>query len=67
MDPTVSSKAVKDGDWEFPEDITFPVDVRVMVKMFKVAELDGDAKQTKYLNTKIIKVEASLQKEKICE
>ena len=47
MNPTVSSKAVKDGDWEFPEDITFPVDVRVMVKMFKVAELDGDAKQTK--------------------
>ena len=64
MDPKVSSsKAVKDGDWEFPEDIAFPVDVRVMVKMYKVAEIEGDAKQTKYLNTKIIKVEACLQKE----
>ena len=63
MDPKVSSKAVKDGNWEFPEDIAFSVDVRVMVKMYKVAEIEGDAKQTKYLNTKIIKVEACLQKE----
>jgi hypothetical protein len=43
MDPKVSSKAVKDGNWEFPEDIAFPVDVRVMVKMYKVAEIEGDA------------------------
>ena len=67
MDPSVStqSSAKPDGNWTFPEGIDFPVDARVLVKLFKVAEVeDKDSHQsTKYLNTKVIKMEVSLQKE----
>ena len=49
MDPTTPSRPVKDGNWEFPDNISFPVYVRVMLKMFKVAKGDQDG-QTKYLN-----------------
>ena len=42
MDPTTPSRPVKDGNWEFPDNISFPVYVRVMLKMFKVAEGDQD-------------------------
>ena len=62
MDPTTPSRPLKDGNWEFPDNISFPVYVRVKLKMFKVAKGDQDG-QTKYLNTKIMKVEVSLEKE----
>ena len=55
----------QDGNWMFPEGIDFPVDARVLVKLFKVAEVeDKDSQQSnKYLNTKVNKMEVSLQKE----
>ena len=45
----------------FPEGISFPVDVRVLLKFFKVAQCQQS--ETKYLNTKVLKVEVSLEKE----
>ena len=65
MDPQRPSKT-KDGKWDFPEGVSFPVDARVMIKFFKVAETvcDGEGRgQTKYLNTKVVKAEASFSKE----
>ena len=59
MDPQRPSKT-KDGKWDFPEGVSFPVDARVMIKFFKVAETvcDGEGRgQTKYLNTKVVKAE----------
>ena len=67
MDPrATASQGSKDGDWDFPEDIVFPVSVKVVVKFFKVAETTSDMEKDKkgpgkkYLDTKIIKVEACL-------
>ena len=31
-------KPSKDGKWEFPKDVSFPMDVRVLLKLYKVAE-----------------------------
>ena len=64
MDPVSSKKKPKDGNWDFPENFSFPVDVRVMVKKFKDSEGDQDAdgKKSKYLNTKVMKVEVCLEK-----
>jgi hypothetical protein len=39
------------------------LNVRVMFKLYKIAEGDLDGNQTKYLNSKVMKVEASLEKE----
>lgn len=63
MDPLPTrTSSTKDGNWEFPEGINFPVDVRVLLKFFKVAQCDQKS-ETKYLNTKVLKVEVSLDKE----
>ena len=63
MDPLPTrTSSTKDGNWEFPEGINFPVDVRVLLKFFKVAQCDHKS-ETKYLNTKVLKVEVSLDKE----
>ena len=62
MDPTSIGNSSKDGNWEFPESVNFPVDVRVIIKFFKVAECEPGS-DTKFLNTKVIKVEVSLEKE----
>ena len=66
MDPQRPSKT-KDGNWDFPEGVSFPVDARVMIKFYKVAETgggDGEGRgQTKFLNTKVIKAEVSFSKE----
>ena len=66
MDPNPAKSASKDGKWEFPEGLEFPVDARVVVKLYKVAEVagpEGTGAQSKYLNTKVLKVEVSLEKE----
>ena len=65
MEPGHSNHNGKDGKWEFPVGVDFPVDARVVVKLFKVAEVGcpGAEVQTKYLNTKVVKVEVSLEKE----
>ena len=63
MDPFASKKPSKDGKWEFPKDVSFPMDVRVLLKLYKVAEDQVGGTHTKYLNTKVIKVEASLEEE----
>ena len=63
MDPQRPSKS-KDGKWDFPDEVSFPIDARVMIKFYKVAEVAGDGGgQTKYLNTKVMKAEVSLSKE----
>ena len=62
MDPSITGNSSKDGDWNFPDGIHFPVDVRVILKFFKVAECE-QGNDTKFLNTKVIKVEVSLEKE----
>ena len=66
MDPQRPSKN-KDGNWNFPEGVSFPVDARVMIKLYKVAETgggDGEGRgQTKFLNTKVMKAEVSFSKE----
>ena len=62
MDPSLTGNSSKDGDWNFPDGIYFPVDVRVILKFFKVAECE-QGNDTKFLNTKVIKVEVSLEKE----
>ena len=68
MDPTTAAapdpEDGKDGDWQFPEDIEFPVLSKVLVKFYKVAEVNNDEEKpgSKLLNTKIIKVEVSLDK-----
>ena len=62
MDSSAPLNDKKDGNWNFPPDIEFPVDVRMIVKFSKVVGTDDDdreAVQTKYLNTKVIKVETS--------
>ena len=59
MDQSTPPNDKKDGNWNFPPDIEFPVDARVIVKFYKVVGTDDDdrkAVQTKYLNTKVIKV-----------
>ena len=66
MDPSAPPNDKKDGNWNFPPDIEFPVDARVIVKFYKVVgtdDDDGKAVQTKYLNTKVIKVETSLNQQ----
>ena len=65
MDPAASKGFKKDGDWEFSLDTAFPFDAKVMLKFFKVAEVAGqdDAQTTKYLNTKIVKAEVTLNQE----
>ena len=64
MDPTAAAdpepESAKDGDWHFPDDIEFPVLTKVLVNFYKVAEVISDG--SKLLNTKIIKVEISLEK-----
>ena len=62
MDPNSTEHSSKDGNWEFPGSVNFPVDVRVIIKFFKVAEFETGS-DTKFLNTKVIKVEVSLEKE----
>ena len=62
MDPNSTGSSSKYGNWDFPEGVTFPVDVRVIVKFFKVAKCDAD-NETRFLNTKVIKQEISLEKE----
>ena len=62
MDPNSTGSSSKDGNWDFPEGVIFPVDVRVIVKFFKVAKCDSD-NETRFLNTKVIKQEISLEKE----
>ena len=50
----------------FPPVIEIPVDARVIMKFYKVVgtdDDDGKAVQTKYLNTKVIKVETSLNQQ----
>ena len=62
MDPSTPPNDNKDSNWNFPPDIEFPVDARVIVKFYKVVETDDDdgkTVQTKYLNTKVIKVKLS--------
>ena len=68
MDPSKSDKKRKDGNWNFPPEVEFPVDARVIVKFYKVVETtvgndDGKGAQSKHLNTKVLKVEAGLNKE----
>lgn len=68
MDPGApnNDKKRKDGNWNFPPEVEFPVDARVIVKFYKVVgtgDDDGKGVQTKYLNTKVIKVETSLNQE----
>ena len=62
MDPNSTEHSSKDGNWEFPGSVNFPVDVRVIIKFFKVAEFETGS-DTNFLNTKVIKVEVSLEKE----
>ena len=62
MDPNSTGSSSKYGNWDFPEGVTFPVDVRVIVKFFKVAKCDAD-NETRFLNTKVIKQEISLEKQ----
>jgi len=66
MDPQRPTRT-KDGNWDFPEDISFPVDARVMIKFYKVSESgcesEGGRGQTKFLNTKVMKAEVSFSKE----
>ena len=66
MDPSAPPNYKKDGNRNLPPDIEFPVDARVIVKFYKVVgtdDDDGKAVQTKYLNTKVIKVETSLNQQ----
>ena len=64
MDPSCTGNSAKDGNWEFPDGINFPVDVRVLLKFFKVADCEQEeGTGTKFLNTKVIKVEVSLEME----
>ena len=66
MDPSTPPNDKKDGNWNFPPDIEFPAVARVIVKFYKVVgtdDDDGKAVQTKYLNTKVIKVETSLNQQ----
>ena len=58
MDPQ-GTKPSKDGDWEFPEGIEFPIDARVLIKVFKIVDSVVN-NQTKHITTKVIKVEAHL-------
>ena len=67
MDPrAIANQDSKDGVCDFPEDIVFPVNVKVILKFFKVAETTSDMEKEKkgpgkkYLDIKIIKVEAFL-------
>ena len=68
MDPQRPTRT-KDGNWDFPEGVSFPVDARVMIKLYKVAESGSDGGdgagrgQTKFLNTKVIKAEVSFSNE----
>ena len=67
MDPTANDDNLKDGDWQFPDDIGFPLVSKVLVKFYKVTDIGQDDKsssssKSKFLNTKVIKVEASLEK-----
>ena len=66
MDPQRPTRT-KDGNWDFPEDVSFPVDARVMIKFYKVAESgcesEGGRGQTKFLNTKVMKAEVSFSEE----
>lgn len=65
MDPVATNSPIKDGTWEFPEDIAFPIDARVLVKCFKVADTGSEvgAPTSKFLNTKVAKFEVRLSKE----
>ena len=68
MDPSAADKKKKDGDWNFPPEVEFPVDARVLLKFYKVVGMgetsdDGKGVQTKYINTKVMKVETSLNQE----
>ena len=56
MDPFASKKPSKDGKWEFPKDVSFPMDVRVLLKLYKVAENEVGGTHTKYLNTHRLKM-----------
>ena len=56
MDPFASKKPSKDGKWEFPKDVSFPMDVRVLLKLYKVAEDEVGGTHTKYLNTHRLKM-----------
>ena len=49
-------KPSKDGKWEFPKDVSFPMDVRVLLKLYKVAEDEVGGTHTKYLNTHRLKM-----------
>ena len=42
MDPSTPPNDNKDGNWNFPPDIEFPVDARVIVKFYKVVGTDDD-------------------------
>ena len=64
MDPVASNSPIKDGSWEFPDNIAFPIDARVLVKCFKVADTGAeDGAPSKFLNTKVAKFETRLSKE----
>ena len=68
MDPSAPDKKKKDGDWNFPPEVEFPVDARVLLKFYKVVGMgetsdEGKGVQTKYINTKVMKVETSLNQE----
>ena len=61
MDPSAApnnDKKTKDGNWNFPPEVEFPVDARVKIyKVVGTGDDDEKGAQTKYLNTKVIKVE----------
>jgi hypothetical protein len=57
----ISKQISKGWGLGFLEDISFPVVVRVMFKLYKVPECDLDGKHTKYLNSKVMKTKASLE------
>ena len=64
MDPVATNSPIKDGSWDFPDDIGFPIDARVLVKCFKVADTGSeDGAPSKFLNTKVAKFEIRLSKE----
>jgi hypothetical protein len=56
----ISKQISKGWGLGFLEDISFPVVVRVMFKLYKVPKGDLHGKQTKYLNSKVMKSKSSL-------